>query len=189
MAAHAEEEGPLHTASNQRGAAVLDVLLERLDRAAAERDDALLVALAANLGASLVEMEVLFAESDNLAHAQSAGVQEFEDGVIAQGEGGSNRRMAGQVGIARDGGGEIEHVRHFAFGERLGQDLPACRAFDGDGGVVGDALIQQQPAIEAAQAAQLAGDGAGVDVVAAQVRHEAADVRFDSGDQQRVAAL
>ena len=50
-----------------------------------------------------------------------------------------------------------------------------------------DALVQQQPAIEAAQAAQLPRDGAGIDVVAAQVRHEAADVGLDGRQQQRAA--
>ena len=105
--AHAEEQRPLHASAGECGTAALDILVERLNRAAAERDDALLVALAADLGAGLVEMQVLFAESDDLADAQAAGVEELEDGVVAEGERGGG---GSYVRIAGGGGAALEHL-------------------------------------------------------------------------------
>ena len=105
------------------GRPTFDVLVERLDGAATERDDALLVAFAADLGAGLVEMQVLFAESDDLAHAQATGVEQFEDGVVAECERGG---VGSYVRIAGGGGAAVEHVGYFGFGKRLGENLPAC---------------------------------------------------------------
>ncbi len=157
-------------------------MFERLDGGAAEGDDALFVAFAADLGAGLIEVEILFAEGADFADAEASGVEEFEDGVVAESEG---------VGIGGVGGvaGALEHVGDFAFGEGFGEDLPGGRCFDVDGGVVLDALVEQEPAEEAAEATELAGDGAGLDGVAPQAFHEGADVGLGGGEEEAVVLL
>ncbi len=175
MAAHAEEECAFDalrvalSGSQQIRSSALEVLLERGDGLVAEGDDALLVALAAYLCARLIEMQVLLAQGAELADAQAASVEKLEDGVIAQGQ-----RI--RLGMLGGGGGALEHLRDLPFGERLGQDLPGRGRLDIQCGIVGDLFVEQQPAIEAAQAAEFARDGARLDAVAAQPLHEAADV-------------
>src|ERR1019366_80006 len=56
--AHAEEQGALHARTGEHRAATLYVLVQRLDRLTPQRDYALLVAFAADLGARLVQMQV-----------------------------------------------------------------------------------------------------------------------------------
>ncbi len=183
-AAHAEEESALHAAASECGTSAFDVFVEGFHGAPAERNDALLVALAANLSAGLIEMEILFTESDDLADSQAASIKQFENRMVAKREGCGFAGTLGCIWIERVRRGAVEHGRYFALGERLRQDLPACGCFDGDRRIVIDALVEQQVTIEATQTTELAGDRAGVDVIAAQVRHEAADVSVCGCDEQ-----
>lgn len=49
-----------------------------------------------------------------------------------------------------------------------------------------DALVEQQPAIKAAQAGELASRGAGLDAVPAKMIEEAGEVRLAGGGEKRV---
>src|ERR1017187_9052831 len=188
-ATNAEEQSPLHSLAREWGTAALHIFIERLDCPAPERDDPLLVAFAADLGASLIEMQVLLAERDDLADAKATGVKQLKDCVIPESEGGRFTRAPSSVGVAGRCGATIEHLGHFALRERLWQHLPGCWRLDGHGGIVRDPLVEQQPTIEAAQTAQLARYGARIDEVAAQVRHKAADVTLDRCRKQSTAVL
>ncbi len=154
----------------------------RLKGGAAERNDALLVALAADLHASGIEREVAGGEAGELGDAEAAGIEQFKDGAIAQ-RGGTGLGMRGGHG------GALEHLGNFRLGERFGQDFPGLGRLDVDGGVVMDAAVEEEPLVEAAQAAELARGGAGVDAVGAEVLEETGDVLLDGGEQGCVAAF
>ena len=85
--------------------------------------------------------------------------------------------------------GALQHFCHFGLGQRFGQNLPRFGRLDVDGGVVMNAAVEQQPFVKAAQTAQLARSGAGVDVVAAQMIEQRGDVGLDRCKQHGVAAL
>ena len=86
-------------------------------------------------------------------------------------------------------GSALQHFGHFGLGERFGQNFPGLGRLDVDGGVVMNAAIEKKPFVKAAQAAQLARGGAGIDVVGAQVFEKCGDVGLDGGEQDGVAVF
>ena len=69
------------------GTALAEVVFKSFDRGAAQRHDAFLVAFAANMDAAGIESQVAGGERRDLRDAQAAGIEEFENGAIAQGGG------------------------------------------------------------------------------------------------------
>jgi len=161
-------------------AAFAEVLFESLDRGAPERDDALFIALAANLHAPGVEAEIADGKPSDLRNAEAAGIEKLENGAVAQ-RGGFGLRVRGSHGSA------LEHFGDFGLGERFGQNFPGLGRLDVDGGVVMNAAIEKKPFIKAAETAQLARGGAGVDVVGAEVIEKCGDICLDGGEQDGVA--
>ena len=151
-------------------------------RGAAKGHDALLVALAANLHASGIEAEIADGKRGDFRDAQPAGIEQLENGAVAQG-GGFGLRMRGSHG------GALEHLRDFGLGEGFGQNLPGLGRLDVDGGVVMNAAIEEKPFIKAAKTAQLARGGAGIDVVVAEMIEKRGDVGLDGGDEDGVAVF
>ncbi len=164
------------------GAGVLQVLFERFDRGAAEGDDALLVAFAADQGAAGVEREVGNAEAGQLGDAETGGVEQLEDGVVAHGDG---------VGLGMIGGegGALHHGVDFGDSERFGQNFPGGGGFEVEGGIAADALVEEEPAEESAQAGELAPGGARLDAVLREVPEESGDVLLRGGEESGGVAL
>ena len=129
--------------------------------------------------AAFVEREVFDAEVGEFGDAESSGVEEFEDSAVAE-IGCVGLRMIGRDGRA------LHHGVDFGFGERFGQDLPHGERLEVHGGVVADAFVEQQPAIESAQAGELAGGGAGFDAVFAKMLEKAGDVDLSGGCESGV---
>ena len=163
-------------------AAFAKILLQGLDGGAAEGDDAFLVALAANLRASGVEAEIADGEPGDLRDAEAAGIEELENGAVAQ-RGGLGLGMRGGEGSA------LEHFGHFGLGERFGQDFPGFGRLDVDGRVVMDSAIEKKPFIKAAETTELARGGAGIDRVGTEVVEKGGDVGLDGGDEDGVAVF
>ena len=119
--------------------------------------------------AAFVEREIFDAEIGEFGDAEASGVEQLENRAVAE---------IGCVGlrmIGRDGGA-LHHGVDFGFGEGLGQDLPHGERLEVHGRVVANALVEQEPAIESAQAGELAGGGAGFDAVFAKMLEKAGDV-------------
>jgi hypothetical protein len=164
------------------GPALAQILFQSQKRGAPEGDDALLVALAADVDTAEVEGKIAGGEGGDLGDAESAGIEELEDGAVAE---------VGGAGLGVIGGelGAVEHFSDLRLGEGLGEDLPGLGGFDVDGGVVVDAAVEHEPLVETAEATELAGDGAGVDGVDAEVLHECGDVLLGGGEEDAVAGL
>ena len=163
-------------------AAFGDVRFKRFDGGPPQRNDALLVALAAHLHAAQVERQVAGVERGDLGDAQSAAVQQLENGAIAQ------RRCAG-LGMMSGHGGALQHFVHFRLGQRLGQHLPRFGRLDVDGRIVVDAAIEQKPLVKAAQAAELARRGTRIDAMVAQVLEEAGHILLHGRQQHAMPGL
>ena len=80
-------------------AAPREVAPEGFDRLAAERDDALLVALPHAAHGAVLEVDAAALQPDRLAHAEPAAVEELDEGPVAQAAG---RRAVGGVDQALD---------------------------------------------------------------------------------------
>lgn len=135
---------------------------------AAEEDDALAVAFAADeeLGgaAGLVD-----GEADELADAEAGGVEGFEDGAVAEPEGGFVV-------------GRGEELLHVALVEELGEAAALAGGGEADGGVGGGGAAGFEVAIEGAEGGELAGDGGSGVVLFVEVGEEAPEVgRADVG--------
>ena len=146
------------------------ILLQSLKRGAAQRDNALLVALAAHLHAAQHRAQDRWWRATDFGDAQPAGIQQLQNGAVAQ-RGGLGLRMR------RGHAGALQHLRHLRLGQRLGQHLPRLGRLDVDGGIVMNAAVEQQPLVKAAQAAQLARRGARVDAVVAQMLEKRSHIR------------
>jgi len=88
------------------------------------------------------------------------------------------------------GGGllsEVEHGVYFGFGEGLGQDFPCLGRLDIQRGVVVDALVEEEPFVESANAAEFAGGGAGINSVGAEVFEEGGYVLLEGVEEDAVA--
>ena len=168
--------------SFQVWAALAQILFECLNCRAAQRHDAFLVAFAANLHAAGIEAEIADAERRDLGDAQAARIEKLENGVVAQ-RCGFGLWMRGRHVRA------LQHFCHFGLGKRFGQNLPGFRRLDVDGWVVMDAAIEKEPFVKAAQTAQLARRGAGVDVVVAQVIEKRGDIGLGCFKEHGVALL
>jgi len=144
------------------GAAFINISFDGLLGGAAEEDDALAVAFAADdeLGgaAGLVD-----GEADELADAEAGGVEGFEDGAVAKPEGGF-----------RVGGGE--ELVHVALEEELGEAAALAGGGEADGGVGGGCAAGFEVAIEGAEGGELAGDGGSGVVLFVEVGEEAPEV-------------
>jgi hypothetical protein len=75
-------------------AAFLEIDAQGFEGGVAEGDDAFFVSFAADEDAAEVEREVAGRESGDFGDAQAAGVEQFQDGAVAQG-GGAGLRAAG----------------------------------------------------------------------------------------------
>ena len=109
-------------------------------------------------------------------------LKKLEDSAVAQGGGLGLRMRSGH-------GGALEHLRDFGLGERFRQNFPGPGRLDVDGRVVMNAAIEKKPFIKAAQAAQLASRGAGIDVVGAEVVEKGGDVGLGGGDEDGIAVF
>ena len=126
--------------------------------------------------------EIADGEPSDLRNAKAAGIEKLENGAVAEG-GGLGLGMRGSHGSA------LQHFGDFRLGEGFGQNFPGFGRLDVDGGVVMDAAIEEKPFVKAAQAAQLARGGAGIDVVGAEVIEKCGDVGLDGGEQDGVAVF
>ena len=151
-------------------------------RRAAEGHNPLLVAFAADLHAPGIEREIADGKRSDFRDAQAAGIEQLQNGAVAQRRGLGLRMRSGH-------GGALEHFRDLGLGERFGQNLPRLGRFDVDGWVVMNAAIEKKPFIKAAQTAQLARGGAGIDVVVAEVIEKRGHVGLDRGQQHGVAVF
>ena len=164
----------------EMGAAFAEILIECVKRGVPERNDSLLIAFSANEDASCVEREIADAEGSDFRDAKSAAIEQLEDGAIAK---------SGCFGLRMRGchGGAIEHLGDFRLGEGFGKDLPGFRGFDIDRGVVMDALIEQEPFVEAAKAAEFSSGRASVNTVLAEVFEQAGNVGFYSREEKLIS--
>ena len=101
----------------------------------------------------------------------------------------SRSAVARGLGMRGGHGGALQHLGDFRLGEGFGQDLPGFGRLDVDGGVVMDAAVEQEPVVKAAQAAELARGGAGIDGVGAKVFEKGGDILLRGGEQRAVALL
>ena len=167
-------------------AAFFEVEAEGLEGGDAEGDDAFFVAFAADQDAAEVEREVGGGERGDFGDTQAAGVEQFKDGAIAEGCG---------AGLWAAGGGFCrlfsarKHGVHFRLGEGFGENFPGFGRVDVDGGVVVDAAVEEEPLVEAADAAELAGGGARIDAVGAEMLQERGYVLLRTGEQDAVAGF
>ncbi len=162
--------------------ALAQILFQSRERGAAQRHDALLVALAAHLHAAQIESQIAGGEIRHLGDAQPARIEQLENRAVAQGRGAGLRMRGGHAGA-------LQHLGHFRLGQRLGQHLPGLGRLDVDGGIVMDAPVEQQPLVKAAQAAQLARRRTLIDAVVAQMLEEGRDILLHRRQQHAVAAL
>src|SRR4051794_35902003 len=77
-----EEELGTRLALEMR-AAVCEVAAQRLDRRAADRDDALLVPLADAADEAMLEVDRVLVQARRLAHAQAAAVEQLDERAVA----------------------------------------------------------------------------------------------------------
>ena len=140
------EQALLEAQAHERRTSAFTVEANGAHGLAADRDDALLGALALGAEQSLVEVHVGEAELDGLGGAQAAGVDQLQEGAVAQREriaSAGPREQAGDVLAGEDGGqaaalrGSPEVVR----------------------GVVLDQLLAPEVLVEGAQAGCLALQG------------------------------
>ena len=132
--------------AGQMRSAVLQIRLNGVERRAAKRHNSFLVAFAAHQHAARVHGQIASAETNNFRYAQATRIKQLENGAIAKGCGFCLRMFGGE-------GGALKHLGDFRLGEGLGQDFPGLGAFDIERGIVMDAAIEEQPLVEAAQAA------------------------------------
>ena len=164
------------------GPSLAQINLQRLDGGAAERDDALLVALAAHLHTAQVERQVAGGERCDLGDAQAARVEQLQNRPVAQICG----PRLGMLGVHLR---PIEHLRHLRLGEGLGQYLPRLGRLNLHSRVVMDAPVEQEPLVKAAQAAQLARRRALIDAVGAQMLEKGRHILLHRGQQYAAAPL
>ena len=141
---------------------------EPVERDVADRHEPLLVALADDPHEGAVDREVLAVEADRLADPQARGVQELEQGPVAQGvtgavPAGSSRRLVAAGGL--------QQALDLVDGQRLGQQPGRSRQVEVGRDVDADqALAVGEPveALERGRAAPKAARGeAGVAAAAA----------------------
>ena len=94
--------------ADQRGTARVEVALHGILRPRADRNKALLVALADHADETGLEIEILQARTAQLGYAQPAGVEQLDDGAVAH----LQRRLAR---------GGCDETFHFGRGQRVGQ--------------------------------------------------------------------
>ena len=86
-------------AAVEKGPAAREIAAERLGGAAADRDDALLPALAGAADEPLVEVDRGALERDRLAHAEPGAVEELDECAVPERPG---RRAGGRLDQAFD---------------------------------------------------------------------------------------
>jgi hypothetical protein len=184
----AREPGPapvheqlrLPAVADQARPAALEVDRERAGRRGPDRDEPLLVALAARAQDARLEVDVPRLERDRLRRAQAARVHDLEQRAVAQRGRLGAGRLAEELGdlVAR------EHVRQAAALARR----PELR-----GGVLGQRAGASEVAVEGAQARGLAlqrrrGDGRAVVVPGGELGGEGGEVGVGDGERVEPAA-
>ena len=107
---------------DERGAELLKVFVHGAKRGTADGDDAFLHAFSENADDAEIGVDVFEVEFGEFGGAQAAGVEELEDGAVADGE----------AMVRRDGGDEgIDLVA----AEDVGELLPFVGGFEEVGGV------------------------------------------------------
>ena len=150
-----EELGPV--ALVEVGAAAGVVAAERVDGLAADRDDALLRALADRADEPPLEVDRRAVETDGLAHAEAGAVEQLDERAVAQ----RARRRAGRG---------LDQPLDLAGRERLRQRAPAARQLELGGGVVGARAEQHLVPVEGAERRDAARDRRRREPVGAQLR-------------------
>src|SRR4051794_10461049 len=119
-AAPVDDEARLVAQADERGPAARAVRAGRDDRLAADRDEALLRALAARTEHAGVEVDVADLEPDRLRRAQPAGVHQLEQRAVAQraGVGPPRRREQLRDLAARE---DLRQLLVLAWGAELGR--------------------------------------------------------------------
>ena len=79
-----EVVAPHSADSSQVRTPLREIDFQRLDCGAAQRNNALFIALAAHLHAAHVEREIAGVQRSDLGNPQAAGVKQFQNGSIAQ---------------------------------------------------------------------------------------------------------
>jgi hypothetical protein len=156
-----EELGPVAAVEVRPPAA--EVAAQRLDRLAAERDDALLVPLPHATDRATLEVDAAPLEADRLADAQARAVQELDERAVAQAP---RRRAVRRVDQALD----------LAEGEGAGEAAPAARQVDLRRGVVGPLAEGDEVTVEAARRRGTPRDRAGRLAAGAEVGEPRLDV-------------
>src|SRR5829696_298340 len=147
-AAEVNEQMRLGRALDERGAAALEVHAERPERRLADRDQALLRALAASAQNALLDVHVHQLQADRLGGAQSARVHQLEQRPIAE------RRRLGAARLR-------QQLLDLAAREDVRQLPRAPRRAESRGGIRVEQPVAPQVPVERAQAGALAVDGGG----------------------------
>ena len=123
-----EEERVLR-AARQLGPAALELDAQTIGRLLAERDDALLAALAAYVHELLLEVDVGEPEIDGLLGAEPGRVDKLEERTVAEAEG-VVRLDAGKQGVRLGGPGRVRKAAAATAGDRQVRDTARaeCRA-------------------------------------------------------------
>ncbi len=127
-------------------AADAEVGVERFEGGLAERDEAALLALAEGRDQALLPVDVGELEPADLADAQARGVEDVEDGAVAQ----------APEALALGG---LEDARDLVEDEDLGEAAGDLRAVDEGARVGFDGAFAEEEAGEAADGGEVAGGG------------------------------
>jgi hypothetical protein len=153
------------------GAPVGEVAPERLDRVPADRDDALLVALAGAADEPSLEVDAGTVETDGFAHAEARAVEQFDQRPVAHHPG-------------RRARGGLDQALGLRGRERAWELAPPTRKLERGGRAVGAQRRAGQSAEERAARPPRAGDRRGGEAGARAPRASARGsscVAFDGG--------
>lgn len=130
----------------EEGAEFFYVFFEGGDGGGADGDDAFLVAFAQDADDAQVEVEVVEGEFGEFRGAQAAGVEEFDDGLVAECE-------------AVAGFGGVEEGGHLVAAEDVGEFFPLVGGIEEFGGVLLGEFAHDGEAVEHFEAGDVAEDG------------------------------
>ncbi len=127
----------------------------------AERDDPFLLALAPDPDEPFAEVDVGRLDADKLADADPRRVEELEDGLVAEVQGGGRA-------------GQVEELGRLSLGQEGGDALLLPGGGQDPGRVLGDPLLPDAIIVERTQGGQLAADGRLLALLLVELGQEAA---------------
>ena len=136
-------------------AADAEVGVDGVEGGLAERDEAALLPLAEGGDEALLPVDVGELEADDLADAQARGVEDVEDGAVAQ--------AADALAL-----GGVEDAGDLLDDEDLGEAAGDPGAVDQGARVGGEGALAEEEAGEAADGGEVAGGGPGAEALAAE---------------------